>query len=41
MDYDDEKVTELTKKALDQGFSAFKLKVGSREESRDLRRELC
>ena len=38
MDYDDEKVTELTKKALDQGFSAFKLKVGSREESRDLRR---
>jgi L-fuconate dehydratase len=38
MDYDDEKVTELTKKALSQGFSAFKLKVGSREESRDLRR---
>jgi L-fuconate dehydratase len=38
MDYDDDKVTELTKKALDQGFSAFKLKVGSREESRDLRR---
>src|SRR5580692_9111830 len=38
MDYDDEKVTELTKKALDQGFSAFKLKVGSPEESRDLRR---
>jgi L-fuconate dehydratase len=38
MDYDDAKVTELTKKALDQGFSAFKLKVGSREESRDLRR---
>lgn len=38
MDYDDEKVTELTKKAFDQGFSAFKLKVGSPEESRDLRR---
>src|SRR6201996_7771429 len=38
MDYDDDKVTELTKKALSQGFSAFKLKVGSREESRDLRR---
>jgi len=38
MNYDDDKVTELTKKALDQGFSAFKLKVGSPEESRDLRR---
>ena len=38
MDYDDDKVTELTKKALDQGFSAFKLKVGSPKESRDLRR---
>ena len=38
MDYDDQKVTELTKKALDQGFSAFKLKVGSPEVSRDLRR---
>ena len=38
MNYDDDKVTELTKKALDQGFSAFKLKVGSTEESRDLRR---
>jgi L-fuconate dehydratase len=38
MNYDDEKVSELTKKALDQGFSAFKLKVGSTEESRDLRR---
>lgn len=38
MDYDDDKVTELTKKALGQGFSAFKLKVGSPEESRDLRR---
>jgi L-fuconate dehydratase len=38
MDYNDDKVTELTRKALDQGFSAFKLKVGSPEESRDLRR---
>src|ERR1700689_2384302 len=38
MDYDDEKVTELKKKALAQGFSAFKLKVGSPQESRDLRR---
>ena len=38
MDYSDEKVCELTKSALDQGFSAFKLKVGSAEESRDLRR---
>ena len=38
MDYDDDKVTELTKSALDQGFSAFKLKVGSLDESRDLRR---
>jgi len=38
MDYDDEKVTELTKRALDQGFTAFKLKVGSPEERRDLRR---
>jgi L-fuconate dehydratase len=38
MDYDDKKVTELTKKALDQGFSAFKLKVGSPDENRDLRR---
>jgi L-fuconate dehydratase len=38
MDYSDEKVRELTKSALDQGFSAFKLKVGSTQESRDLRR---
>jgi L-fuconate dehydratase len=38
MDYDDDKVRELTARALDQGFSAFKLKVGSPEESRDLRR---
>ena len=38
MDYSDDKVRELTKGALDQGFSAFKLKVGSPDESRDLRR---
>lgn len=38
MGYDDGKVTELTKRALDQGFTAFKLKVGSQDESRDLRR---
>jgi L-fuconate dehydratase len=38
MDYSDDKVTELTKAALGQGFSAFKLKVGSPDESRDLRR---
>jgi L-fuconate dehydratase len=38
MDYSDDKVRELTKAALDQGFSAFKLKVGSTEETRDLRR---
>ena len=38
MNYSDDKVRELTKSALDQGFSAFKLKVGSTEESRDLRR---
>src|SRR5437773_795041 len=30
--------TDRTKKALNQGFSAFKLKVGSPDESRDLRR---
>lgn len=38
MDYDDEKVRKLTTRALGQGFSAFKLKVGSPDESRDLRR---
>ncbi len=38
MDYSDEEVRELTRRALDQGFYAFKLKVGSTEESRDLRR---
>src|ERR1700723_182052 len=38
MDYGDSKVRQMTKTALDQGFSAFKLKVGSSDESRDLRR---
>jgi L-fuconate dehydratase len=38
MAYDDEKVRELTRRAISQGFRAFKLKVGSQEESRDLRR---
>jgi L-fuconate dehydratase len=38
MAYDDEKVRELTTRALDQGFTAFKLKVGSRDRERDLRR---
>jgi L-fuconate dehydratase len=38
MSYDDEKVRELTKRAIDNGFSAFKLKVGSRDRVRDLRR---
>ena len=36
--YDDEKVRELTARAIDQGFKAFKLKVGSKENGRDLRR---
>lgn len=38
MAYDDNKVRELTKQALDRGFGAFKLKVGSRDQARDLRR---
>jgi len=38
MAYDDEKVRELTEKAMDRGFSAFKLKVGSADQGRDLRR---
>jgi L-fuconate dehydratase len=38
MAYDDAKVRELTLRALDQGFKALKLKVGSAEQSRDLRR---
>jgi L-fuconate dehydratase len=38
MAYDDDKVRELTQRAMDRGFRAFKLKVGSADESRDLRR---
>jgi L-fuconate dehydratase len=38
MAYDDRKVRELTMRAIDRGFKAFKLKVGSADESRDLRR---
>lgn len=38
MAYDDEKVRELTKRAMERGFSAFKLKVGSADRNRDLRR---
>jgi L-fuconate dehydratase len=38
MAYEDAKVCELTKRALDRGFNAFKLKVGSADRSRDLRR---
>jgi L-fuconate dehydratase len=38
MAYDDQKVRELTSRAIDRGFKAFKLKVGSADESRDLRR---
>lgn len=38
MAYDDDKVRNLTARALDEGFTAFKLKVGSSDEKRDLRR---
>lgn len=38
MAYDDVKVRELTLRAIDRGFRAFKLKIGSADESRDLRR---
>lgn len=38
MAYNDEKVRELTAQAIGRGFRAFKLKVGSAGESRDLRR---
>ena len=38
MAYDDAKVRALTEKALEQGFTAFKLKVGSKDHARDLRR---
>jgi L-fuconate dehydratase len=36
--YDDAKVRELTLQAMDYGFRAFKLKVGSENEDRDARR---
>jgi len=38
MAYDDEKVRDLTARAIDAGFTAFKLKVGSDDEGRDIRR---
>ncbi len=38
MAYDDRKVRELTLEAMDRGFRAFKLKVGSEDEDRDTRR---
>ena len=38
MAYDDAKVRELTLHAMDRGFRAFKLKVGSENEDRDARR---
>lgn len=38
MAYEDAKVMELTRAAMGRGFSAFKLKVGSADEDRDLRR---
>jgi L-fuconate dehydratase len=40
MAYDDSKVRELTVRSIDHGFEAFKLKVGSADEDRDLRRVL-
>jgi L-fuconate dehydratase len=38
MAYDDDKVRDLTQRAMSHGFTAFKLKVGSTDECRDLRR---
>ncbi|MGC2182856.1 MAG: enolase C-terminal domain-like protein [Terriglobales bacterium] len=38
MAYDDQKVSELAARAVDLGFRAFKLKVGSPDSTRDLRR---
>lgn len=38
MAYDDAKVRDLTERAIARGFTAFKLKVGSADRSRDLRR---
>lgn len=36
--YEDSRVKELARQALDRGFRAFKLKVGSRDGQRDVRR---
>ena len=36
--YDDDRVKELTRQAIDRGFHAFKLKVGSPDGARDIRR---
>jgi L-fuconate dehydratase len=36
--YEDAQVKELVKQAMERGFSAFKLKVGSRDGERDVRR---
>src|SRR5580704_3600047 len=36
--YDDNKVKDLARQAMEQGFHAFKLKVGSRDGQRDVRR---
>jgi L-fuconate dehydratase len=36
--YSDEKIIENTKKAMEEGFTAFKLKVGSDDPTRDIRR---
>jgi L-fuconate dehydratase len=36
--YEDEQVQQLARLALDQGFRAFKLKVGSKDPARDIRR---
>lgn len=38
MGYDDQQVRDLTRRAMDSGFNAFKLKVGSDDRDRDLRR---
>jgi L-fuconate dehydratase len=36
--YDDQRIKELTRRAMDHGFHAFKLKVGSSDGQRDIRR---
>ena len=36
--YEDDKVKDLARRALDRGFRAFKLKVGSKDPDRDVRR---